>query len=315
MVGPPGRDGVVKGGNNHGKPDKTSVVCYNCQKTGHYKSECPDVKVKLGRMKSPGPEGMEGITKAEVNGQECPMVIDTGATMTAVTGRFIAPSQYTGGQVNVILEDGPSTMLKEAMVKVLLADGKTKPLRVIVLQDNALEGLLGKDHPKTRSLLKSDQPQTVNSVPVQARAITRAQHRAQIKERSEDREADARDSAQSKSSSIEGTPISTQVVTSQADDVIVGTSPNTSPQSGEGEVIDRCSSEEEVQDKIGMRDEVEKEENVVEEEKDLAGMVEADCLTEVSEKSIMICDQPLTTGWRRPQHLLNYNRRMIVWLS
>ncbi len=41
-------------GNNHGKPDKTSVVCYNCHKTGHYKSECPDSKVKMGRMKSPG---------------------------------------------------------------------------------------------------------------------------------------------------------------------------------------------------------------------------------------------------------------------
>ncbi len=31
---------------------------------------------------------------------------------------------------------------------------------------------MGKDHPKTRSLLKSDQPQAVNSVPVQAQAIT-----------------------------------------------------------------------------------------------------------------------------------------------
>ncbi len=186
----------------------------------------------MGRVKSPGPEGIEGITKAEVNDLECPMVIDTGATMTAVPGRLIAPSQYTGCQVNVSLEDGSSTKLKEAMVNVL-ANGKTKPLRVIVLQDDALEGLLGKDHPKTHSLLQSDQTQAVKSVPVQVRAITRAQHRAQIKERSEDREADACESTQPKSSSeIEVTSISTQAVTSQADDVIVGSSPNTSPQPG-----------------------------------------------------------------------------------
>ncbi len=43
------------------------------------------------------------------------MVIDIGA---AVPGRFVAPYQYTGGKVNVILEDGSSTMLKEEMVDV-----------------------------------------------------------------------------------------------------------------------------------------------------------------------------------------------------
>ncbi len=97
-----------------------------------------------------------------------------------------------------------------------------------------------------RIILRHDLSQAVNSVPVQARAITRAQHRARIKKRSEDREADARDSTQPKSSSlIEVTPINTQVVTSQADDLIVGTSPNTSLQP---EGIDRCSSEEKVQD-------------------------------------------------------------------
>ena len=170
-------------------------MCYKCQKVGHYKSECPEAKVKMSRIKSPGPEGPEGKINAEINGQECSMVIDMGATMSAVPGRYITPSQYTGGEVVVTLADGSSPQLKEARVNVLV-DGQTKPLSIIVLRDEAIEGLSGKDHSKTRSLLKGGKTTVVDPIPVEVTAVTRAQAKDQSQKRDEDRVADARDGAQ-----------------------------------------------------------------------------------------------------------------------
>ena len=66
-----GQRGTRWGGKReyYGKPEKSSIVCYKCQKVGHYKSECPEAKVKMSRIKSPGPEGVEGKINAEINGQ------------------------------------------------------------------------------------------------------------------------------------------------------------------------------------------------------------------------------------------------------
>ena len=146
----------------------------------------------MSRIKSPGPEGVEGKINAEINGQECSMILDTGATMTAVPGRYITPSQYTGGEVVVTLGDGSSSQLKEARVNVLV-DGQTKPLSIIVLKDEAIEGLLGKDHPRTRSLLKGGKTTVVDPIPMEVRAVTRAQTKDQSQKRDEGRVADARD--------------------------------------------------------------------------------------------------------------------------
>ena len=192
-----GQRGTRWGGKQeyYGKPEKSSIVCYKCQKVGHYKSVCPEAKVKMSRIKSPGPEGKEGKINAEINGQECSMILDTGATMMAVPGRYITPSQYTGGEVVVTLADGSSTQLKEARVNVLV-DWQTKPLSIIVLKDEAIEGLLGKDHPKTRSLLKGGKTIVVDPIPVEVRAVTRAQAKDQAQKRDEDRVAAARDGAQ-----------------------------------------------------------------------------------------------------------------------
>ena len=60
-----------------------------------------------------------------------------------------------------------------------------------MLKDEAIEGLLGKDHPKTRFLLKGGK-----TTAVEVRAVTRAQAKDQAQKRDEDRVADARDGAQ-----------------------------------------------------------------------------------------------------------------------
>ena len=45
--------GRNKGSN---KQDESNISCFNFQKIGHYRSECPEARVKLGRIRSPDPE-------------------------------------------------------------------------------------------------------------------------------------------------------------------------------------------------------------------------------------------------------------------
>ena len=45
------RSGGRKEGSN--KQDKSNITYFNCQKIGHYRSECPEARVKLGRISPP----------------------------------------------------------------------------------------------------------------------------------------------------------------------------------------------------------------------------------------------------------------------
>ena len=165
-------------------------------------SECPKARVKLGRIRSPDPEILKVKTKGLINGKECPVVLDTGATKSAVPGRLV---QQSGGQVKVTLADMSETYMKEAEVKVDI-EGETKTLKVIMLRDDAPDVLLGTDHPIIQSMLVSRTAKVGNPVPAQARAITRAQSRAQAQEWVEDIVADARDKAMPKPPLKSNTP-------------------------------------------------------------------------------------------------------------
>ena len=47
------------------KLDKSSVTCSNCQKSGHYRSEYPQSRVRLSRIYSPDLTLPEGKTVVE----------------------------------------------------------------------------------------------------------------------------------------------------------------------------------------------------------------------------------------------------------
>ena len=95
-----------------------------------------------------------------------PCSIGHGCNKSAVPGRLVQQSQYTGGQVKVTLADMSETYMKEAEVKVDI-EGETKILKVIMLRDDAPDVLLGTDHPITQSMLVT---KLGNPVPAQARA-------------------------------------------------------------------------------------------------------------------------------------------------
>ena len=71
------------------KLDKSSVTCSNCQKSGHYRSECPQSRVRLSRIYSPDLTLPEGKTVSRVNEADCPTILNTRATRSAIPGRLV----------------------------------------------------------------------------------------------------------------------------------------------------------------------------------------------------------------------------------
>ena len=91
-----------------------------------------------------------------MNGMSCPGILDTGANMTAVTGRFIAPMQFTAKNIRVVFANMDTTSMRKAVLSIEV-DGKAQSLTVIALKDEAPEVLWGTDHEVTRELLNPKQ--------------------------------------------------------------------------------------------------------------------------------------------------------------
>ena len=123
-----------------------NVVCYNCQKTGHIKYDCPNLKVKMNQIRSPTKAYAETEIRGKVNGEQCPVKVDTGADMTAVPSRFIRKNQYTGRIYNITTSNMGKERLREARVTLEVREITTTQT-VLVIAEGAQELLLGKDHP------------------------------------------------------------------------------------------------------------------------------------------------------------------------
>ena len=83
------------------KLDKSSATCYNCQKLGYYKSECPEPRVRWSRIHSPDPTLPEHKTVGKVKKIDCPTILDTGVTRSAISGRLVKKNQLMESQVKV----------------------------------------------------------------------------------------------------------------------------------------------------------------------------------------------------------------------
>ena len=93
-----------------------NVVCYNCQKTGHIKYDCPNLKIKLNQIRSPTKAYADPEIRGKGNGEQCPVKEDMGAGMTAVPSRFIRKNQYTGRIYNITTSNMRKERLREARV-------------------------------------------------------------------------------------------------------------------------------------------------------------------------------------------------------
>ena len=91
-----------------------------------------------------------------MNGMSCPGKLDTGANMTVVPGRFIAPMQFTEKNIRVVFANMDTTSMRKAVLSIEV-DGKAQSLTVIALKDEAPEVLLGTEHEVTRELLNPKQ--------------------------------------------------------------------------------------------------------------------------------------------------------------
>ena len=149
------------------------------------------------KLRSLGPEPSAGRREGKVNGMSCPVTLDTGANMTAVPGRFIAPMQFTGKNIGLVFANMDTTSMWEAVLSIEV-DGKAQSLTVIALKDEVPEMLLGTDHEVTRELLnpKAMGPKCEVISQVEVCAITRAKSQAQKKEWAKDMAADTRDGAE-----------------------------------------------------------------------------------------------------------------------
>ena len=60
-------------------------------------SECTEARVTLNRIKSPNPEDEEDeIIQGSVNGYSGPLTLDTGASRSAIPGRYITLHSLQG---------------------------------------------------------------------------------------------------------------------------------------------------------------------------------------------------------------------------
>ena len=149
------------------------------------------------KLRSLGPEPSAGRREGKVNGMSCPGTLDTGANMTAVPGRFIAPMQFTRKIIGLVFANMDTTSMREAVLSIEV-DGKAQSLMVIALKDEVPEVLLGTDHEVTRELLnpKPIGPKSEVISQVEVCAITRAISQVQKKEWAKDMAADTRDGAE-----------------------------------------------------------------------------------------------------------------------
>ena len=124
------------------------VTCYQCQKKGHYQSDCPETKKKVvgfchsptrlqssfAKYKQPG----------KLNGIPVQMVIDTGSSCTLVHRKFIPPCSVLDRTMEIKMVDGSS---KHYPIAVVDLSGPVKSIKqeVCVVDTLLVDVLLGHD--------------------------------------------------------------------------------------------------------------------------------------------------------------------------
>lgn len=121
------------------------LTCYACNAEGHIACNCPEKGSRVNRVKH-GKDNF--VIDAQINGISAAALVDSGADVTVVPAKLVAPSAYTGqcqwtGGLN-----GP---LSTARVKLTVCGKDTE--MTVVTKEGLPEILLGLDYPGVYDLL------------------------------------------------------------------------------------------------------------------------------------------------------------------
>ena len=132
------------------KKPLSKVVCYKCDKKGHYAQNCTEKTFHV--REDTGKTSLFG--EGEVNGQLIKRIqIDSGASRTVVRRSLISPSDIGEETIVVTFGNGTSGEYPLAPVRVKI-DNKEYCVKAAIVQDLAEEVLLGRDVPLHKHMVK-----------------------------------------------------------------------------------------------------------------------------------------------------------------
>ena len=143
-------------------------TCFSCGSRGHKANECPKRKPYKGKKPSERKGQVKRVVEADnkwkkelvvtgeftvsrrrvlkgdVKGNECELLLDTGANLSAIVPRLVQKEHYTGSYV--VLEDFRGESMMAPLAKVTVSVGDRKITQVFAVVEGLKDAvLLGKD--------------------------------------------------------------------------------------------------------------------------------------------------------------------------
>ncbi len=144
------RDGSTQGRKDSQKKPLSEVVCFKCNKKGHFARSCTERGLRVREEC----ETIRFFGEGQVNGKSVKRIqLDSGASRTIVNRNLIAGEDIGEESIRVTFGNGTAGEYPLATVKVKF-DGEEYTVKAAVVENLAEEVLLGRDVPLHRHIVK-----------------------------------------------------------------------------------------------------------------------------------------------------------------